>query len=280
MTCSSSDVEQHGARLGFCRWCGREVTLDSMDSPAAAREYRISSLCAVCQDAMFLGGTDGPPYRSAAVRHGAVFGAVVDVQTDAPCEAVLLPFRYNSRDGRHLWSPAEVLWAGTGELPQHPWSQLGAIRPAWTPAECYERFLALSTFDDPHLQSRMSSYDLIVVLDCATAGVARQICPASPAVVLTTAVPWMEAYGAPLFPIDEFVETCALDHELGREVGREPVLRTSALRQAAFVARVLMLRSSEPRTAGRTAVELLLDVQAGAPWSFAGSADSLDGASS
>ncbi|MDD9982375.1 MAG: hypothetical protein OXU81_13635 [Gammaproteobacteria bacterium] len=258
----SSSVEPCGARLGFCRWCGRPVYPVSFDSPAAAREYLISSLCPVCQDAMFLGGTDGDPYLAGAVRRGAVFAAALDVQADAPSEATILPFRYNSRDGRVLWSPAELIWAGTGEVPAHPWSQLGAIRPVWAAAECYERFLALPTLEDPYLQSQLSSHDLLISLDCATAAVARQICPSSAVVALTAAVPWSEAFGASLFPIDVFVASCGLDHALGREVGREPALRTSALRQAAFVARLLVLRSSEPHTAGRTAFELLLDVNA------------------
>ena len=134
MTHPSSHTEQCGARLGFCSWCRRAVCSSSLPSRAAATEHRISGLCAVCQTAMFLGGTDAPPYVSAPVRRGAVFAAVVDVQTDEPCEAVLLPFIFNSRDGRVLWSPAEVLWVGSGELPGHPWSQLGAIRPAWAAA--------------------------------------------------------------------------------------------------------------------------------------------------
>ena len=255
----SSSVEHRGPRLGFCRWCGRAVFPDSFESALALREYTLSAQCVECQDKLFLGGTDGPPYVSAPVRRGAVFAAVVDVQTDEPCEAVLLPFRFNSRDGRLLWSPAEVLWVGSGELPGHPWSQLGAIRPAWAAGECYERVLALSTFEDPYLQSRLSSYDLVLAIDTATVGVARQICSsalACPVVALTCVVPWRAAFGVALFPLDHFAEPCGLDREVGRE------LRTSALRAAAFVARVLVLRSSEPRTAGRTAFELLLQAEA------------------
>ena len=130
MTHPSSHTEHCGARLGFCRWCGRAVYLASFDSPVSRQEHGISLLCQECQFAMYLGGTDAPPYVSGPVRRGAVFAAVVDVQTDEPCEAVLLPFRFNSRDGRLLWSPAEVLWVGSGELPGHPWSQLGATRAA------------------------------------------------------------------------------------------------------------------------------------------------------
>ena len=78
MTHLSSDVEHVGARLGFCRWCGRAVYGVSFDSPAAAREYIISSLCSTCQDAMFLGGTDGDPYVAGAVRRGAVFAAITE----------------------------------------------------------------------------------------------------------------------------------------------------------------------------------------------------------
>ena len=260
----SSSVEHRGARLGFCRWCGRAVFPDSLDSRLGFMEYTQSGQCGDCQDNFFLGGTDGPPYVSGPVRRGAVFAAVVDVQTDEPCEAVLLPFRFNSRDGRVLWSPAEVLWVGSGELPGHPWSQLGAIRPVWAAAECYERLLTLGTFEDPLLQSRLSSYDLMVALDCETAGFARQIWPsvlASPVVALTAAVPWSEAFGAPLFPIDAFAAFCGFPDALGAETGREPA-RVSALRQAAFVARVLMLRSLEPRANSRSAFQLLLDAQA------------------
>ena len=282
MTHPSSHTEHCGARLGFCRCCGRAVYLASFDSPVSRQEHGISLLCQECQFAMYLGGTDAPPYVSGPVRRGAVFAAVVDVQTDEPCEAVLLPFRFNSRDGRVLWSPAEVLWVGSGELPGHPWSQLGAIRPAWAAAECYERLLTLGTFDDPLLQSRLSSYDLMVALDCETAGFARQIWPsvlASPVVALTVAVPWSEAFGASLFPIDAFVG-CVFEHEFGAEVGRELILRKSAFRQAAFVARALSLRPSQTRAAGPSAFALLLDAQAGAFRTFANPAESLDGGSS
>ena len=278
MTYPSSHTEQCGARLGFCRWCGRAVYGVSFDSPAAAREYIISSLCSTCQDAMFLGGTDGDPYVAGAVRRGAVFAAIAE--GDDPCEVVLLPFRFNASDGRLVWAPADLLWAGSGALPDHPWSQLGAIRPAWAAAECYERLLTLGTFDDPLLQSRLSSYDLMVALDCETAGFARQIWPsvlASPVVALTVAVPWSEAFGASLFPIDAFV-ACVFEHAFGAEVGRE--LRQSPFRQAAFVARALTLRPSETRAAGPSAFALLLDAQAGAFRTFANPAESLDGGSS
>ena len=280
MTYPSSHTEQCGARLGFCRWCGRAVYGVSFDSPAAAREYIISSLCSTCQDAMFLGGTDGDPYVAGAVRRGAVFAAIAE--GDDPCEVVLLPFRFNASDARLVWAPADLLWAGSGALPGHPWNQLGAIRPAWAAAECYERLLTLGTFEDPLLQSRLSSYDLMVALDCETAGFARQIWPsllASPVVALTVAVPWSEAFGASLFPIDAFVG-CAFEHEFGAEVGREPVLRQSPFRQAAFVARALTLRPSQTRAAGPSAFALLLDAQAGAFRTFANPAESLDGGSS
>ena len=180
-----------------------------------------------------------------------------------------------------LWAPADLLWAGSGALARSSRGrQLGAIRPAWAAAECYERLLTLGTFDDPLLQSRLSSYDLMVALDCETAGFARQIWPsvlASPVVALTVAVPWSEAFGASLFPIDAFVG-CVFEHAFGAEVGRE--LRQSPFRQAAFVARALTLRPSETRAAGPSAFALLLDAQAGAFRTFANPAESLDGGSS
>ena len=281
MTYPSSHTEQCGARLGFCRWCGRAVYGVSFDSPAAAREYIISSLCSTCQDAMFLGGTDGDPYVAGAVRRGAVFAAIAE--GDDPCEVVLLPFRFNASDGRLVWAPADLLWAGSGALPGHPWDQLGAIRPVWAASACYERLLTLGTFEDPLLQSRLSSYDLMVALDCETAGFARQIWPsvlASPVVALTAAVPWSAAFGSPLFPIDSFVASIGFGEEFGAEVGRERLLRESVFAQAAFVARALTLRPSETRAAGRSAFALLLDAQAGAFRTFANPAESLDGGSS
>ena len=230
---------------------------------------------------MFLGGTDGDPYVAGAVRRGAVFAAIAE--GDDPCEVVLLPFRFNASDARLVWAPADLLWAGSGALPGHPWDQLGAIRPVWAVSACYERLLTLGTFEDPLLQSRLSSYDLMVALDCETAGFARQIWPsvlASPVVALTAAVPWSAAFGSPLFPIDSFVASIGFGEEFGAEVARAPLLRESVFAQAAFVSRALTLRPSETRAAGRSAFALLLDAQAGAFRTFADPAESLDGGSS
>ena len=53
-------------------------------------------------------------------------------------------------------------------------------------------------------------------------------------------------------------DACVVECGFDPEVGREGVRRVAALRQAAFVARLLGLRSGAGRDAGRTVFELLL----------------------
>ena len=235
-----------GPRLGFCRWCGCEVHHESFDSPASVREYAISSLCQPCQNETFLGGSDLDPPISGPVRSGAVLAVVVEGA--GPREAAVLPFQFTARLGRIQWEPRHVVWAGLGPPLADPRVALGAIRGAWDGR--YERVLSLGSFDDPLLEARLSGYALVVTLDLETVLYLHALCPsvvAPPSVAISAVLPWRPEFDA-----------CVVECGFDPEVGREGVRRVAALRQAAFVARLLGLRAGAGRDAGRTVFELLL----------------------
>ena len=230
-----------GPRLGFCRWCGCEVHAHSFDSPASVREYAISSLCQRCQNDVYLGGSDLDPPISGPVRSGAVLAVVVEGDAGAR-EAAVLPFQFTARLGRLQWEPRHVVWAGDAPPLVDHRVALGAIRGAWDGR--YERVLSLGSFDDPLLEARLSGYALVVTLDLETVLYLHALCPsvvAPPSVAISAVLPWRAEFDA-----------CVVECGFDPEVGREGVRRVAALRQAAFVARLLGLRAGAGRDAGRT----------------------------
>ena len=235
-----------GPRLGFCRWCGCAVHSHSFDSSASVREYAISSLCQRCQNDVYLGGSDLDPPISGPVRSGAVLAVVVE--GGGAREAALLPFEFTARLGRIQWEPRHVVWAGDAPPLADHRVALRAIRGAWDGR--YERVLSLSSFDDPLLEARLSGYALVVTLDLETVLYLHALCPsvvAPPSVAISAVLPWRAEFDA-----------CVVECGFDPEVGREGVRRVAALRQAAFVARLLGLRAGAGRDAGRTVFELLL----------------------
>ena len=84
MTTDCSDLPPAVLRLGVCCCCGDAVRSDAFRDATSEREYAISALCQICQDAMFLGGNDADPPVSEPVRAGAVLAAAFS--GGAPCD--------------------------------------------------------------------------------------------------------------------------------------------------------------------------------------------------
>ena len=180
---------------------------------------------------------------------------------DAVVVAVaLLPFRYVPELSRIAWDPRHLVLAGDGLAPVDPWAELGAMRDAWTGHHL--RVLSVPSPDDGLVFGRLSRCDLVVGINVPSVLAARSLCPnltARSLVPLCAEVPWLDAYGSALFPLDPFFDAFALD----AEVGSPAACRDSLLRQCALVARLLSLRATTGGHVGRTAWELLLLGRAG-----------------
>ena len=239
--------------LGYCRWCGRAVRADSFTDDESHREYMITAACQSCQDRMFSGRRDPDLPDSCPLLHGAIVGTVPDGAV--PREAAMLPFRYDSWHGRFEWEPRHIVHAGDVPGPPDPFAELGAMRDAWS--EHHVRVLTMASFDDPLLAARLSRTHVVVALHrlsvVDTIGLCSSV-PLPPLVDLAAQVPWADAFGAPLLPLEPFLHA----HGLDGAVGCADACLGSALRQCALLARLLELRATAGSRDGCTAFEHFL----------------------
>ena len=244
----------HLVDLGYCRWCGRPVRSDSFaDDAESHHEYMITAACSACQTRMFGGQTDPDLPDSCPILHGAIVGTVSDGAV--PREAALLPFRYDPWHGRFEWEPRHIVRAGDVPGPIDPFAELGAMRDAWSEHDV--RVLTLASFDDALLAARMERSHVVVALHRRSVVVTTLLCPSVPLpalVDLAAQVPWADAFGAPLLPLEAFIRA----HRLDGAVGSADACFGSALRQCALLARLLELRATAGPRDGCTAFEHFL----------------------
>ena len=239
--------------LGFCRFCAQPVTSASFRDDASHREYMITATCQSCQDRLLLRGSDPDRPVSCPVLHGTIVGAVAEGAT--PREVALLAFSYDPWAARFEWEPGHIVHAGDVPEPIDPFAELGAMRDAWSEHDV--RVLTLASFDDPLLAARISRNHVVVALDRLCVVVTARLCPSlplPPLVDLNAQVPWVDAFGAPLLPLDEFLRVQGLDGVLGPA----DACLGSALRQCAVVARLLELPAPAGPRDGCTVFEHFL----------------------
>ena len=244
--------------LGFCRWCGRPVRSDSFTDAESNREYMITAACQSCQDRMFAGPGDPDVPDSCPLVHGAIVGSVPD--GPVPRQAALLPFRYDSWHGRLEWEPRHIVLVGDIPPPIDLFAELAAMSDAWTKENV--RVLTLASFDDPLIAARLSRTHVLVVLHKLSAVVTVALCPLvplPPRIDLDGQVPWTDAFGAPLLPLEAFLHA----HDLAGAVGSADDCFGSALRQCALIARLLELRASAGPHEGCSVFEHWLFAYAG-----------------
>ena len=249
----SSEYAAPGADLGYCRWCARPVRTDSFHDAESHREYMIGAACQSCQDRMFSGASDPDRPFSCPVLHATAVGAVVEDET--PREVALLAFRYDPWHGRFEWEPRHIVHAGDVAEPLDPFAELGAMGDAWSGRDV--RVLALASFDDALPAARMERSHVVVALHRPSVVATTRLCPSVPLpglIDLAAQVPWADAFGAPLLPLEAFLHA----HDLGGAVGSADACFGSALRQCALIARLLELRASAGPHEGCTAFEHFL----------------------
>ena len=126
---------------------------------------------------------------------------------------------------------------------------------AWS--DQHVRVLCLPWFTDPLLRAALTGRKFVIGLDETPLRFVRSLCPSAvpPALVsLSAEIPWQEAFGLPLLPLESFLRA----HGLDGVVGSADACRGSALRQCALIARLLELRATTGRDVGRTVFDLLL----------------------
>ena len=232
--------------LGHCRWCGAQVTTDGFRDSQALRAYYDEASCQKCQDVQMLGAGEYP------IRHGVIVSAIC--ADDCVHEVGLLPFQFSVPTSRIVWEPRFTVRAGPVFDLVNPWVELEAMAGAWR--EHHVRVMCVPWFTDPLLRSGLTGRKFVIGLNEVSLRVVGNICPNAiqPALVsLSAEIPWQDGYGVPLLPLDPFLRAHALD-----EVGSADACRGSALRQCALIARLLELRATTGRDAGRTAFDLLL----------------------
>ena len=136
--------------------------------------------------------------------HGAIVGSVPD--GPVPRQAALLPFRYDSWHGRLEWEPRHIVLVGDIPPPIDLFAELAAMSDAWTKENV--RVLTLASFDDPLIAARLSRTHVLVVLHKLSAVVTVALCPLvplPPRIDLDGQVPWTDAFGAPLLPLEAFL---------------------------------------------------------------------------
>ena len=253
-----SDLAPEADKLGHCRFCGAGVSDTSFRDHASQREYPITATCQSCQDDIFLGTTGDDPAASHPVRDGTVVAPLLEGRSVRA--VALLPFRYVAELLRIAWEPRHLVLAGAGLAPVDPWAELGAMRDAWTEHRLH--LASVPSPDDALVSGRLAGCDMVVGMDVPCVLAARALCPTLTAralVPLCAEVPWLDAYGAALLPLDRFPHARDLD----AGVGSAGACRDSPLRQCALAARLLSLRATTGGHAGRTAWELLLLGRAG-----------------
>ena len=247
--------------VGHCRWCGVEVRTTSFRTPAGLRAYKSEvAACQRCQDLLEFGRDASDPSALYPIRHGVVVSAICE--NDCLLEFGLLPFDFvvprSSRGPSPIvWDPRYIVRAGPAVDPVDPWVELAAMAEAWS--ESYVRVLQTPFFTDPLLRAGLVGRDLVIGLDYTSARAVATLVPNArwPALVsLSAEVPWQDAFdGFPLLPLGPFL----LAHALEGVVGTADACRRSALREIAFIGRVLeQLRATTGRVRGRTVFELLL----------------------
>ena len=169
-----------------------------------------------------------------------------------PREAALLPFRYDSWHGRFEWEPRHIVRVGDVPPPIDPFDELAAMSDAWS--EHNVRVLTLASFDDPLMAARLSRTHVLVALHSLSVVGTVGLCPSvplPPLADLAAHVPWAEAFGAPLLPLDALLHA----HRLGGAVGSANACFGSALRRCALIARLLELRATAGPREGSSAFE-------------------------
>ena len=145
--------------------------------------------------------------------------------------------------------------AGDVPGPPDPFAELGAMRDAWSGHSV--RVLTMASFDDPLLAARLSRTHVVVALHrlsvVDTIGLCSSV-PLPPLVDLAAQVPWADAFGAPLLPLEAFLHA----HGFDGAVGCADACFGSALRQCALIARLLELRATAGSRDGCTAFEHFL----------------------
>ena len=253
-----SDLAPEADKLGHCRFCGAGVSDTSFRDHASQREYPITATCQSCQDDIFLGTTGDDPAASHPVRDGTVVAPLLEGRSVRA--VALLPFRYVAELLRIAWEPRHLVLAGAGLAPVDPWAELGAMRDAWTEHRLH---LALGALARRRARVRAARRLRHGRRDGRAVRPGRSGALSDPdrsgARPLCAEVPWLDAYGAALLPLDRFPHARDLD----AGVGSAGACRDSPLRQCALAARLLSLRATTGGHAGRTAWELLLLGRAG-----------------
>ena len=238
---------------GYCRWCGIPVTTSSFRDIQSLQAYYDGASCQKCQDAESV---------SHSVHHGMIVSAICE--DDCVLEAALLPFLFvvlpiRSSIGRVMWEPRFIMRAGPSFDLANPWSELEAMGDAWL--DHFVRVLCVPSFTDPLLRSVLTGRKFVIGLDETSLRFVTTIWPrAVPSLVnLSLEVPWQEGFGLPLDPLDAFFRA----HSLEGVVGSAGACRGSALRQCGLIARLLELKATMGREAGRSAFDLLLLAHSG-----------------
>ena len=187
--------------LGFCE-CGAVVHVHSFRNRISFDEYRLSGLCQRCQDEFFLGTSDEDPEASYVLRRGAL--ATVRTDGSALVELCVFPFILVEAPVPEIaWEARLLLRAGSRLDPVDVWDELSPIEAV---LQGHQVLLAeFHSLAAPGVAERLGHIDLVVALDCETLGAIVDLGPMLPGatfVNLRDEVPWTEAFGRHLRPLD------------------------------------------------------------------------------
>ena len=187
--------------LGFCG-CGAGVHVHSFRNRISFDEYRLSGLCQRCQDEFFLGTSDEDPDARYVLRRGAL--ATVRMDRSTLVELCVFPFILVEAPVPEIaWEARLLMRAGSRLDPVDVWHELAPIEAA---LQGHQVLLAeLHSLAAPSVAERLGHIDLVMALDCETLGAVADLRPMSPGatfVNLRDGVPWTEAFGRHLRPLD------------------------------------------------------------------------------
>ena len=193
--------ESYRVDMGRCP-CGVRLTPQAFRDRLSYREAHITGLCQTCQDWVYLAyDEDG------GRRHPIVDGALVAVRAlSSLVELVVLPFRLvvpGPGLARLVWEARFITRAGPSLEPFDLATELEPMSRLLAGHQV--RMHEHAALDDPAVTARLSGAHLLVFLDRRSVDAATEVCRIPDSVATATLaedIPWAEAFGRPLRPLD------------------------------------------------------------------------------
>ena len=196
--------EYRRGEMGPCVLCGTHIGPASFRDRSSYRDAYITALCQGCQDLAYL---------STALDDGRAYpihdGAVVAVRAfrHRVAELVLLPFRFvmpASGTARLVWEAWNIVRTGPW---QHPVDVRCELEPMSSLLAGHQVCVhAYRDHRDPSVSARLDPLSLLIGLDERALDAVARVClvPEHLARATFDEVPWTQAFGRPLRPLESW----------------------------------------------------------------------------